>query len=388
MTFGILVAMVRVDFLTHPHHRFTQSFDWLYQALGMEVRILYGDSSTLESYLPSLASDPPRLLILFQLENLAAWASCFCPVLIFPMHDFTRLTPDSYLASLRRVEWVCFCRALHHRLAGLGLSSRYLQYAPDPQNYPQASWDRPLRAFFWERMPAEFDDRAAQSLLQSLGLRDLEVRKLDDARFAPTHSREGNSGVKGWGSRDEYLRKLSEFNIFFAPRRFEGLGLTVLEAMAMGLCVVAEDLPTANEYLLPLWNGILYRGDTQTIHPLSPLTQKQLSEMGNNARTTVQLIHQKWMNEREEIGQVVSRLCSLPCKPIRPPAGLLEATLKFDEHPEKLWKLGRTLHEPPQIWRSRRIESFAEKRRGLFGKIRWFLKSPRRCLQTLLERQG
>ena len=52
MTFGILVAMVRVDFLTHPHHRFTQSFDWLYQALGMEVRILYGDSSTLESYLP------------------------------------------------------------------------------------------------------------------------------------------------------------------------------------------------------------------------------------------------------------------------------------------------------------------------------------------------
>lgn len=388
MTFEILAAMDRVDFLTHPHHRFTQSFDWLYQALGREVRILYGDSSTLETYLPSLGSDPPRLLILFQLENLAAWASCFCPVLIFPMHDFTRITPDYYLASLRRAEWVCFCRSLHHRLAGLGLSTRYLQYAPDPVNYPQVVWDRPLRAFFWERMPAEFDDRAAETMVQSLGVRDLEVRKLDDARFSPRHSREGNPGVKGWGSREKYLRKLSEFNIFLAPRRYEGLGLTVLEAMAMGLCVVAEDHPTANEYLLPLWNGILYRGDTQTLYPLPPLTQKQLSEMGNNARTTVQLIHQKWTKDREEIGKVVSRLCSLPCKPVRPPAGLLEATLKFEQHPEKLWKLGRTLHEPTKIWRSRKIELSAGRRRGLFGKIRWFLSNPRRCLQTLLERQG
>jgi len=388
MTFEILAAMDRVDFLTHPHHRFTQSFDWLYQGLGRGVRILYGDSSTLETYLPSLVSDPPRLLILFQLENLAAWASCFCPVLIFPMHDFTRITPDYYLASLRRVEWVCFCRALHHRLSGLGLSSRYLQYAPNPELYRPVPWDRPLRAFFWERMPSEFDDQAAETLVQSLGLRDLEVRKLDDARFSPRHSREGNPGVKGWGSREEYLRKLSDFNIFLAPRRYEGLGLTVLEAMAMGLCVVAEDHPTANEYLLPLWNGILYRGDTQTLYPLSPLTQKQLSEMGNNARTTVRLIHQKWTKDREEIGQVVSRLCSLPCKPVQPPAGLLEATLKFEQHPEKLWKLGRTLHEPPKIWRSRKIELSAGRRRGLLGKIRWFLSNPRRCLQTLLERQG
>lgn len=385
MTFEIPAAMDRVDFLTHPHHRFTQSFDWLYQALGREVRILYGDSSTLETYLPSLVSDPPRLLILFQLENLAAWASCFCPVLIFPMHDFTRLTPDSYLGSLRRVEWVCFCRALHHRLAGLGLSSQYLQYAPNPEKYPQVPWERPLRAFFWERMPAEFDNRAADSLLSSLGLSDLQVRKLEDASFSPTPEGNGNRGARKWGSREDYLQQLEGFNIFFAPRRHEGLGLTLLEAMAMGLCVVAEDLPTANEYLLARHNGLLYRGDYQTLHPLAPLSKEQLTSMGKNARQTIQTIHRKWIDERDEIGRLVKKLVNLPWEKIRPPAGLLEATLQFGKDPERLWKLGSAQRTSDPIWRSQRIESMARRRRGLFGKVRWFLENPRACLRAHLE---
>lgn len=377
--------MARVDFLTHPHHRFTQSFDWLFEALGVEVRILHGDPSTLRSYLPNLASNPPRLLILFQLEYLAAWASCYCPVLVFPMHDFTRLTPDSYLASLRRVEWVCFCRALHHRLSGLGLSSRYLQYAPNPELYRPVPWDRPLRAFFWERMPFEFDDRAANSLLLSLGLRDLEVRKLEDARFPPGLQGNGNSGVKEWGSREDYLRHLGGFNIFFAPRRHEGLGLTFLEAMAMGLCVVAEDLPTANEYLLAHQNGVLYRGDDQTLRPLAPLCKEQLTSMGKNARQTIQTIHQRWIDKRNEIGRLVKKLVNLHWETIRPPAGLLEATLQFAEDPERLWKLGSVQNPPELIWRSQRIESLAKRRRGLLGKVRWFLENPRGYLRAQLK---
>ena len=93
--------MNEVHFLTHPHHRLTQDFGWLHGALGVEVKTFYGDPETLSTYLPELRSNPPRLLILFQMESVAQWASCFCPVLAFPMHDFTCLIPDSYLVSLR-----------------------------------------------------------------------------------------------------------------------------------------------------------------------------------------------------------------------------------------------------------------------------------------------
>lgn len=124
-----------IHFLTHPHHRYTQSFDWLKKAIGQEVRMFYGDVATLKEYLPSLSHSAPRLLVLFQLDYLAAWCSQFTKVLCLPMYDLTRTSPDNYLTSLRQVEWISFSSTLHQRLSGLGLSSRYLQYAPDPSDF-------------------------------------------------------------------------------------------------------------------------------------------------------------------------------------------------------------------------------------------------------------
>jgi glycosyltransferase involved in cell wall biosynthesis len=46
-----------------------------------------------------------------------------------------------------------------------------------------------------------------------------------------------------------------------APRRYEGIGMAFLEAMAMEMCVVAENQSTANEYILSGKNVILYGGD-------------------------------------------------------------------------------------------------------------------------------
>ena len=42
--------------------------------------------------------------------------------------------------------------------------------------------------------------------------------------------------------------------------------MAFLEAMAMGMCVVAENQPTANEYILSGQNGILYGGDQEKIY--------------------------------------------------------------------------------------------------------------------------
>ena len=212
-----------IDFLTHPHHRHTQTFEWLKEAIGRPVRTLYGDPDSLRTYLPSLQTNPPKLLILFQLEHLAAWASCFCPVLVFPMNDLTQMTPDAYLASLKNVEWISFSRALHQRLAGLGLSSRYLQYAPDPEAFPEVSWEHGPRAYFWERLPEDLSVQAAGEILRSLDVENLEVRQTKDPLLASREQGQGKSGVEGWRTREEYLRFLSAFNVYVASRRHEGL---------------------------------------------------------------------------------------------------------------------------------------------------------------------
>ena len=88
-----------VDLVAHPHHRLTQTFDWLNGAIGQPTRVMYGDRETLKKYLPNLHNAPPQVLVLFQLEHLAWWASCFCPVVIFPMYDHTMHTPDTWAVS-------------------------------------------------------------------------------------------------------------------------------------------------------------------------------------------------------------------------------------------------------------------------------------------------
>lgn len=359
-----------IDFLTHPHHRYTQSFDWLKQEIGRPVRTLYGDPDTLREYLPSLEKNPPRLLVLFQLEHLAAWASHFCPVLVFPMHDLTRLTPDAYLASLRGVEWISFSRTLHQRLAGLGLSSRYLQYAPDPAGFPQVSWAQAPSAYFWERMPGELDDRAVREILQGVGVDQLEVRRLGDALFSSV-DQEKRKWVEGaWLGREEYLRSLAAFNVFVAPRRHEGIGMAFLEAMAMGMCVVAENHPTANEYIVSGQNGILYGGDRAKLYKPRRVDSVELARMGGEARETIRRIHEEWLAKKSEIGRCAERLLAKPMTPSSPAVRLLDATLNFWQDNTGLWKMFQA--GEPGIWRSDLTEKNAKRARTPWRHVRRF----------------
>lgn len=360
-----------IDFLTHPHHRHTQSFDWIEEAISLPMRILYGDEATLREYLPSLQKQPPKLLILFQLEHLAAWASCFCPVLVFPMNDLTRLTPDAYLASLQQVEWISFSRDLHQRLSGLGLSSKYLQYAPDPSKFPQVSWEKGARAYFWERMPAELDDRAARGLLSGLGVGSLEVRRLGDAQFGQGQSAETREKAeRSWQNPQDYIRQLAKYNVYVAPRRFEGIGMTFLEAMAMGMCVVAENQSTANEYILSGENGILYGGDREKIYLPRQMELAELAQMGKEARETIRRIHGEWLAKKVEIGRCVEALLQRRMEPKVPPAGLLNLTIDFWEDQKRFWEsFGCGALE---IWRSGATEKKGRQARSVGGRIRRF----------------
>jgi len=376
-----------IDFLTHPHHRHTQTFEWLKEAISRPVRMLYGDPETLREYLPSLQKQPPKLLILFQLEHLAAWASHFCPVLVFPMHDFTRLTPDGYLASLRGVEWINFSRFLHQRLSGLGLPSQYLQYAPDPSEFSQVSWQKGARAYFWERMPTELDDRAVRGLLSGLGVGSLEVRRLGDAQFGQGQSAEARGKAeRSWQNPQDYIRKLANYNVYVAPRRFEGIGMTFLEAMAMGMCVVAENQPTANEYILSGQNGILYGGGRDHLFSPPHTSLSELERMGNAARESMGKIHRNWVETRGEINRCVKSLLESPLIKRSPPTSLLEATFDFSRRPEEFWALASSISARTEIWRSEKIEKRARSRRGWLGHLRWFFQNPRSYLKSRLER--
>jgi glycosyltransferase involved in cell wall biosynthesis len=62
---------------------------------------------------------------------------------------------------------------------------------------------------------------------------------------------------QGYTSREEYLKQMSRANIYIAPRKREGVGLSYIEAIAMGHCIIAYDNVTMNEYIEDGVNGYL-----------------------------------------------------------------------------------------------------------------------------------
>ncbi len=59
---------------------------------------------------------------------------------------------------------------------------------------------------------------------------------------------------------DEYLRMLAAADVCLAPSRWEGLGLHLFEATALGVPIVTNDNPPMNEVVIDAMNGLLVPG--------------------------------------------------------------------------------------------------------------------------------
>ena len=59
---------------------------------------------------------------------------------------------------------------------------------------------------------------------------------------------------------DDYLRMFAAADVCLAPSRWEGLGLHLFEATALGVPVITNDNPPMNEVVLDGVNGILVPG--------------------------------------------------------------------------------------------------------------------------------
>jgi hypothetical protein len=178
---------------------------------------------------------------------------------IVPMYDACANMPQDYWRAMAGARVISFCRKLHVRISECGLESTYLQYFPDPFTVPKVEDFSDLRGFLWQRRPREGFNWRIGSRLCGSSLASLHVHLAAD---------DGNNGLdelplgvttSEWAADSSvYLTHMRAANVFFAPRATEGIGMANLEAMARGMCIVAHDEATANEYLAHGENGYLY----------------------------------------------------------------------------------------------------------------------------------
>lgn len=289
--------MKKLLFVGHTFHTRSRSSAFFLDRLHdvFDVETLFVNPETLK--MADLPDGDFELVVLWQIDFLApVFIAMGYRTVVIPMYDASAGLPDLHFKLMREALFINFSVNLHLRTIRLGCRSLYARYFPDPSAFDVVSDFGTLRGFLWQRRPDEIDVDLVDRLMGD-SLSTLHVHNAPDYGEAPQI---GNAQV-GFGhctitqstwfeSQADYLKVLESCNVYFAPRRAEGIGLGYLEAMARGMIVVAGDLPTHNEYISNWYNGILINpDDTSSFNIISP------ARIGKNARTTIQLGRSNWL---------------------------------------------------------------------------------------------
>jgi glycosyltransferase involved in cell wall biosynthesis len=201
-------------------------------------------------------------------------ATSGAPIVWIPMWDHARIYEQDWWDELpRNLRVVAFSGPVRRRAEAAGLDAISLEFFLDPAQLPRADWDGDRVAFYWNRTGL-LSRAALERLCRGLGVSKLLFRSRLDPRIPERLHYElppriGKTEVVTIDprGRDEYIEVTSAANLVVAPRACEGVGLTFLEGMARGCCVLGFDAPTMNEYIRDGENGLLFKSRFSRLHP-------------------------------------------------------------------------------------------------------------------------
>jgi hypothetical protein len=264
---------LKIAFVDHYYHQLTNSSRFFRDLIASLGHVdVYWETFQDHDETPwqvALSSTKYDLIVIWQwsdlLFRLPQTSNSIDNVIWVPMYDQVAISDRTTMRKLfRTYRTICFSKALFEIVSATAGDTILSSYYPDPTTLPSPQSQRGLRGFFWRRTPYITETTVA-SLCGSTPFDKFTVhlapdpgyREFDVACPFPIHT--NTLHFTSWfESRSDYLELLAQHNIYFASRHHEGIGMGFLEAMAAGLCVVAPDTPTHNEYIDHGFNGLLY----------------------------------------------------------------------------------------------------------------------------------
>lgn len=223
-------------------------------------------------------------------------------VVLVPMYDDTPLD-EVFWRKYKDFKVFCFSSTLERLLVSYGINAWGARYYPDPEAFTPIRGNNGLRGFFWPRTAA-IGWRTVSGLIGGTAFDSMHLHWTPDVSgdnlsfpFDEANERGVRLEVSSWfQGAEEYRAILSKSTVFFASRVAEGIGMSFLEAMAMGLCVVAPRAPTMSEYIEDGVNGLLYDLDRP-----EPLDFSNVANLGQAARLSCQTGRTHWINSAPQI---------------------------------------------------------------------------------------
>lgn len=290
---------MKVAFIGHPAHQSTKSSKFFLEILSNhDVTTFFPTADTYQSCLDIDKNSYDRV-VCWQYDFFAPFfLAKGLPTVVIPMFDGSGGKPDKYWLSMAGAQFINFSWHFHLRILNLGLPSIYAKYFCNPAHYKVADFSHgELRAFLWQRNPKMVNWQTVlagtASQLSSFHLHNAPDTA-DNAFPGPLPGVADAYKItesRWFDDKSELDRVVDSCNIYYAPRTAEGIGMGMIEAMARGMCVIAHDLPTHNEYVANRVNGILFRAND----PNWTVDLSEASIYGPLARKTVEIGYQNWL---------------------------------------------------------------------------------------------
>ena len=289
---------MKICFIGHEYHKKTKSSEFFLNEFSEYSVEKYFINESNDGIIDRVAAGQFDLVICWQFDFLAPKLKQLgLNTVAVPMYDGSGSLSDKYWKNFDGIKILNFSWWLHYRCKSLDLNSYYIKYFPNPNDYEQVDFSNGINGFLWQRRYNEVSWRMVISDLilhqmdsfhihckNDYGREDLDLpNDLEQNMHTITLS-------KWFENKSELEEVLNKSNIYFAPRATEGIGMGFLEAMARGMAVIANDLPTHNEYISNWVNGILYNRQNPVYIDLS-----SAEKIGKMARESVFRGHHRWI---------------------------------------------------------------------------------------------
>jgi glycosyltransferase involved in cell wall biosynthesis len=199
---------------------------------------------------------------------------------------------------------ICFSKKVFEYISKFNIEAINVQYYIDPSSFPTKAISVKKKIFFWYRGGIKLAD-VLPKIKINLDLIDSIIylvnpdpnNKKENLETLSSHPLFSKITFidKGFLNRDEYMRLVEQADIFISPRKKEGIGMSFLEAMAMGQCIIAYNDATMNEYIKDGVNGYLFNEKTDKID-LSDIDQ-----VTKNSRIRNAIGYNEWENNVKKI---------------------------------------------------------------------------------------
>ena len=295
--------MKNMLYIGHNYHLKTKSTSFLFEIFEKEYEITYVTLNPYTNMYEGIEDAQKRsydaLVVLqvtpeleFLTENFV-----FKQGIFIPMYDYIVTQQYDAWEEYRTFKIICFSLTLHNQLIQRGYRSYYIQYFPKP--FKDIDYGNSQSVFLWQRLEM-ININTAIELLKDMKIDHIHVHKsLDPNQKFIEPIDKGNIDI----SYSEWFESVSEIHaiiqqsaFYIAPRLYEGIGMSFLEAMAMGRCVIAPNTPTMNEYIVDGVNGILY-----DLNHVCPLKIEDIRKIQKNAQEYIADGYRNWMKEKNKI---------------------------------------------------------------------------------------